>query len=63
MVIYGVPKGTPRSGPNGVVPYVDLVHSVGAQLCFHLKNRGPEDGPRTGRVSCPERGIVVIFSL
>jgi hypothetical protein len=63
MVMYGVPKRTPRRGPNGVVPCMDLVDSVGAQLFFDLQNRGLENGPRTGRVSCPKRGIVVIFGL
>ena len=56
--MYGVPKRTPRSGPNGAVPYLDLVDSIGAQLYFHLQNRGPEDGPRTDRVSYLEIGIV-----
>ena len=27
--MHGVPKRTPRSGPNGAVPCMDLVSSVG----------------------------------
>jgi hypothetical protein len=47
MVIYGVPKRTPRRGPNGTVPCMDLVDSVAAQLFLTCKiedqkmDRGP----------------------
>jgi hypothetical protein len=63
MVMYGVPKRTPRCGPNGTVPCMDLVDSVGAQLFFDLQNRGPENGPRPLMLAVQKRGIVVIFGL
>jgi hypothetical protein len=63
VVMYVVLYWTPRGRPDGRVTWMDLEGWVGAELLFNLQDEGPENRFCTCAMSCPERGVRIVFSF